>query len=339
LESIFGAEPISLTKIDNLNQSIPEIIVYAAPFMFFFVLIEYVVSRMQQHHFYEKKESIGSVLVGLGNVAIGVFLKTLLLYVFIFVYNAVPWRMELNWWSFIPCYIIFDFCSYWAHRISHHVRFLWGTHVAHHSGEHYNLTVSFRLSWVQYIKIIFFLPVGLIGFHPIIIFVTNQIAVLFQFWVHTEYIRKLHPVFEYIIATPSNHRVHHGTQDKYINKNFGATFIIWDRMFGTYQAEEEQVVYGITHNIDHKHDPIHINFHEYVDIMRDIRQATTWKEKLFYIFGDPEDIANYKARKISAPVDQMTHVTAPKVSSAHKNEKVSVGYANVRADREAGRVE
>jgi sterol desaturase/sphingolipid hydroxylase (fatty acid hydroxylase superfamily) len=314
--------------MDNLEQSIPEIIVYAAPFMFFFVLVEYIFSRMHNHDFYEKKESIGSVLVGIGNVAIGVFLKTILLYVFIVVYNAVPWRMELNWWTFIPCYIIFDFCSYWAHRVSHHVRFLWGTHVAHHSGEHYNLTVSFRLSWVQYIKIIFFLPVGLIGFHPIIIFVTNQIAVLFQFWVHTEYIRRLHPALEYIIATPSNHRVHHGTQDKYINKNFGATFIIWDRMFGTYQPEEEQVVYGITHNIDHKHDPIHINFHEYVDIMRDIRQASTFREKLFYIFGDPEDIANYKKGKhAEVPVSD-----EPKLST-FKSETLSMDYAKLAGEK------
>ncbi|HET9487150.1 MAG TPA: sterol desaturase family protein, partial [Chryseosolibacter sp.] len=143
----------------------------------------------------------------------------------------------------------------------------------------------------------FFLPVAMIGFHPVIIFLTNQIAILFQFWVHTEYIGKLHPWVEYILATPSNHRVHHGSQEKYINKNYGATFIIWDRIFGTYQEEEEQVIYGITKNIDHKHDPIHINFHEYVDIIRDVRSADNLRERLFYIFGDPGDIGAYKKQK------------------------------------------
>ncbi len=279
-----------------MQQSAPDIIVWAAPVMFFFVLLEYGISYYQNRKYYSAKETLGSVLVGLGNLGIGLLLKTVLLTMFVVVYNLLPWRMPLNWWTFIPCYILFDFFSYWAHRVSHHLRFFWATHVVHHSGENYNLTVSFRLSWVQYIKLIFFLPVALVGFHPIIIFVTNQIAVLFQFWVHTEYIRKLHPAIEYVLATPSNHRVHHGSQEKYINKNFGATFIIWDRMFGTYQPEDEQAVYGITHDIEQKHNPVYINFHEYIEMFQDLKNARGWREKVFFIFGDPIDIANYKAR-------------------------------------------
>ncbi|MEO5603832.1 MAG: sterol desaturase family protein, partial [Cyclobacteriaceae bacterium] len=107
----------------------------------------------------------------------------------------------------------------------------------------------------------------------------------------------LHPWIEYILATPSNHRVHHGSQEKYINKNYGASFILWDRIFGTYQEEEEQVIYGLTKNIDHKHDPIHINFHEYYEIIADVKSASTLKEKLFFIFGDPGDIGIYKKAK------------------------------------------
>ena len=209
--TLFGADRILLTDIDNLQSNTPDIIIWAAPVMFFFVLIEYIISYYQNRNYYEKKETFGSICVGIGNVVIGAALKLILFTVLVWVYNMIPWRMELNWWTFIPCYILFDLCSYWAHNISHRQRFWWATHVAHHSGEYYNLTVSFRLSWVQYIKIIFFLPVSFLGFHPVIIFVTNQIAVLFQFWVHTEYIRKLHPVVEYIFATPSNHRVHHGS--------------------------------------------------------------------------------------------------------------------------------
>lgn len=296
---IFNAEKISFNNLDDLQQSAPNLIIYAAPVMFFFVVVEYIISRIQHHELYEKKEAIGSILVGLGNIAIGFFLKTLLFYGFILVYNLVPWRMHLDWWTFLPCYIVFDFCSYWAHRISHHVRVLWGTHEAHHSGEHYNLTVAFRLSWIQYVKIVFFLPVALMGFHPVIIFVTNQVAILFQFWVHTEYIKKLHPIFEYVLATPSNHRVHHGSQPKYINKNFGATFMIWDRMFGTFQAEEEKVIYGITHKLESKSNPIHINFHEYTDMLKDIRQTSLWTRKLFYIFGDPDKVAKFKAKEIN----------------------------------------
>lgn len=294
---LFGAQPIHVDEIVTMQGDIPDIIVWAAPIMFFFVLLEYGIAYYQKKQYYNKKETIGSILVGLGNVAIGLVLKALLLYIFVLIYNAVPWRMEFYWWTFIPCYIIFDFCSYWAHRVSHHLRFFWATHVTHHSAESYNLTVSFRLSWVQYFKIIFFLPVAVLGFHPVIIFITNQIAVLFQFWVHTEYIRKLHPIIEYIFATPSNHRVHHGSQEKYINKNFGATFIVWDRMFGTYQPEDEQAIYGITHNISHKSDPIHLNFHEYVDMFRDLKNAKTFREGLFFVFGDPEMIHRYKQQR------------------------------------------
>jgi sterol desaturase/sphingolipid hydroxylase (fatty acid hydroxylase superfamily) len=298
MDELFGAAELSLQDLETLEKSSPNVIVYAAPVMFLFVLIEYLVSAHQKRNYYKTKETIGSILVGLGNVAIGVCIKTLLFFLFVLVYNLVPWRMELNWWTFIPCYIIFDFCSYWTHRISHHIRFFWASHIPHHSGEQYNLTVSFRLSWVQYVKIIFILPVALIGFHPVIIFLTNQIAVLFQFWVHTEYIRKLHPWIEYIFATPSNHRVHHGSQSQYINKNFAATFIFWDRMFGTYQPEEVIVQYGVTHNIGTKHNPLHINFHEYVDMIKDVLQAQTLREKLFYIFGDPALIADYKVSQL-----------------------------------------
>lgn len=296
--SLFGADKITYDQVDSLHKGAPDIIIWAAPAMFFFVLVEYVISWWQQHRHYEKKETIGSIFVGLGNVAIGASIKVVLFYFLIWVYNLIPWRMEMNWWTFIPCYIIFDLCSYWAHTISHRQRFWWATHVPHHSGEHYNLTVSFRLSWMQYLKIIFFFPVLALGFHPVIIFVTNQIAVLFQFWVHTEYIRKMPAFIEYIFATPSNHRVHHGSQEKYINKNYGATFIFWDRIFKTYQPEEEQSIYGITNNISDKANPININFHEYAEMIKDVRNAKGLRRKLFYIFGDPTKVAEEKKQEL-----------------------------------------
>jgi sterol desaturase/sphingolipid hydroxylase (fatty acid hydroxylase superfamily) len=296
LDSVFGAPKITLAGINEIKENSPNIIVWAAPVMFFFVLLEWAIARHQHRDLYDKKETIGSISVGVGNVLINLAMKLTLLYLVINLYNILPWRMYLNWWTFIPCYIIFDLCSYWAHRISHEQRFWWATHVVHHSSENYNLTVSFRLSWMQHLKLVFFLPVAVIGFHPIVFFVVNQIAVLFQFWVHTEYIRKLHPVIEYIFATPSNHRVHHGSQEKYINKNYGPTFIIWDRMFGTYVEEEEQPVYGLTHELEDKSNPLYINFHEYKDIWKDVKSTKNWKKKWFYLFGDPIDIAMEKEK-------------------------------------------
>ena len=291
IKILFGAPEIPFNGIEQLQFDAPNIIVWAAPVMFFFVLLEWFISYRQNRSIYEKKDTIGSILVGVGNVIINLVLKLGLFYLIVWIYNFLPWRMYLRWWTFIPCYIIFDFCSYWAHRISHQQRIWWATHVVHHTSEHYNLTVSFRLSWVQNLKIIFFLPVALIGFHPVVFFVVSQVAVLFQFWVHTEYIRRLHPILEFIFATPSNHRVHHGSQEKYINKNYGATFIIWDRLFGTFQPEEEQSIYGITNNIEHTINPLYINFHEYIDIWNDLKRAKGFKETIFYLFGNPVKVA------------------------------------------------
>jgi sterol desaturase/sphingolipid hydroxylase (fatty acid hydroxylase superfamily) len=124
--------------------------------------------------------------------------------------------------------------------------------------------------------------------------VVTQVSILVQFWVHTEYIRKLPRFFEYVFATPSNHRVHHGVQEKYINKNYGATFILWDRIFGTYQPEEEPVEYGITSNIKKHGNPVYVNFHEFAEMFRDVKSAKGIRRKLFFIFGSPDKIARYK---------------------------------------------
>lgn len=292
--ALFQAPEIPFHQIDALKQHTPDIIIWAAPVMFFFVLLEWYIAKKQHRPLYEKKDTVGSVLVGMGNVLINTLLKVSLFYLVIWIYNMVPWRMYFNWWTIIPCYLIFDLSSYWSHRISHQQRFWWATHVVHHSSENYNLSVSFRLSWVQNLKLVFFLPVMALGFHPVIFFITSQVAVLFQFWVHTEYIRRLPPFIEYIFVTPSNHRVHHGSQEKYINKNYGATFIFWDRLFGTYQHEEEQATYGITTNISNKANPLHLNFHEYVEIWKDVKAAKGLRRKLFFIFGDPIAIDNRK---------------------------------------------
>lgn len=297
--NLFGAPPIELQTLKNLSADAPEIIVWAAPIMFLCVLVEWFVSHRQHRELYNKEETVASILVGLGNVFIAFLLKFGLFFIIVVIYNLLPWRMSLNWWMLIPCYILLDFCSYWSHRISHHQRFWWATHIVHHSGENYNLTVSFRLSWVQHIKVVFFLPVALAGFYPVIFFVANQIAVLFQFWVHTEYIKKLPRPFEYLFATPSNHRVHHGSQEKYINKNFGATFIIWDRIFGTYQPENEKVIYGLTHKLERKGNPFYINFHEFIDIWRDVRTAKGFKKKMFFLFGDPSDIEKERLNSLN----------------------------------------
>lgn len=322
LLSLFGADKIPMNLIHQVEKNAPNLIIWAVPLMVVFSALEMYISYRQDRKYYEKKETIGSIFVGLGNLVISAGVKVILLYVVVGIYNLVPWRMNLvwneapwkldsYWWLFIPCYIIYDLCSYWAHRVSHENRFWWATHVVHHSGENYNLAVSFRLSWIQHIKVIFFLPIAFMGFHPIIFFVTNQVAVLFQFWVHTEYIRKCPRWMEYIFATPSNHRVHHGSQEQYIDKNYGATFIFWDRIWKTYEPEDEKVIYGITTNIENKADPFFINFHEIKDMIRDVKNAKGFRKKWFFVFGSPVKIMMEKeaakARKVAMEVQHLVH--------------------------------
>ncbi len=301
-EDLFGAKAIPYSEITNIEQGSADLIVYAIPVMAFFTLLEAWYSWKEQRHSYHTKEAFGSLFVGLGNVAINLMLKVALIFGAVCIYNLVPWRMSLNWWTIIPCILVYDFCSYWAHRISHFNRFFWATHVVHHTAEYYNLTVSFRLSWMQHFKILFFLPIAFAGFHPVVFFIVHQIGVLFQFWQHTEYIKKLPRPIEWLIVTPSNHRVHHGSDEKYLDKNFGVIFIIWDRLLGTYQPEEERPTYGITANISEKLNPLYLNFHEYKDMFRDVKEAKSLRHKLFFLFGSPAAISKHK--KVSQPVLQ-----------------------------------
>ena len=152
----------------------------------------------------------------------------------------------------------------------------------------YTFTVSFRLSWVQQLKVIFFLPVAFMGFHPLVFFICHQIEVLYQFWIHTEYIKKLPKPIEYIFTTPSHHRVHHAVNKKYIDMNYGSTFIIWDRMFGTFQPEDknEDIIYGITQPLK-SYNPVRLVFHVFVDIYRELPHAKTWSERFKIVFGRP----------------------------------------------------
>ncbi|HKG05316.1 MAG TPA: DUF4833 domain-containing protein [Pedobacter sp.] len=295
--SIFGAVKIPASQVHLLEKSAPNLMVYALPAVFVFTLIEGLLSHFGEHKTYERKETIGSLFIGLGNLAVNLLMKMALLYAALWIYNMLPWRMQLNWWTLIPCFIIYDCCSYWSHRISHFNRFFWATHVVHHSAEHYNLTVAFRQSWVQHLKTVFFIPVALMGFHPVIFFVASQLSTLYQFWVHTEAIGKLHPFIEKYFGTPSNHRVHHGSQEKYLDKNFGAAFMIWDHLFGTFQYEEEKPIYGLTTPVENKTNPFVLNFHEYRDMLTDIKSSDGLQELLFFMFASPGKIYRHKAAK------------------------------------------
>ena len=312
IAAVFGADQIELAAVYQLQQQAPNLMVYTLPAVFLITILEFAGSYFSEHKTYEKKETMGSLLIGIGNLAVNLLMKGLLITAAIWIYNLLPWRMHLNWYTLIFCFLAYDFCSYWSHRISHYNRFFWATHVVHHSADHYNLTVAFRQSWVQHFKTIFFIPVALMGFHPVVFFVASQLSTLYQFWVHTEAIGKLHPFIEKYFGTPSNHRVHHGSQEKYLDKNFGATFMIWDHLFGSFQYEEEKPIYGLTTPVENKTNPFTLNFHEYKDMLYDVKHSDGIKEMLFFVFASPGKVYRYKldrAKKetfIAKPVNKLT---------------------------------
>ncbi len=249
-------------------------------------ILEYYLRRRESREHYDTKDAMAAVGVGIGNLLSSALAKGFVFGVILLFYNWTPLYFPVSWWSFVLCFIVVDFLRYWAHRIAHEQRFWWATHVTHHSSEQYNFSVTFRLSWTQHIKVIFFIPIGLLGFDPFVFFICNQLAVLYQFWIHTELIGKLWWPIEYIIVTPSHHRVHHGTNDQYLDKNYGSSLIIWDRMFGTFCEEQEVPDYGILKPVN-SYNPVTLVFHEHVDILRDLATYRHPKAWWRILFGGP----------------------------------------------------
>jgi sterol desaturase/sphingolipid hydroxylase (fatty acid hydroxylase superfamily) len=197
-------------------------------------------------------------------------------------------KIEVNWWTIIISILVADFIYYWMHRNEHRIKILWGLHSIHHSSTDYDLSLQFRLAWLDMLVAysLFFIPMVLLGFHPVQTLFASEFILTYQIWIHTERIGKL-GIFDLFLNTPSNHRVHHGSNPQYIDKNYGAVLIIWDKLFGTYQAEEEKVIYGLTENIN-TYSPIKINFFEYWRIWSYIRKSQNSHEIVKSIFGSPE---------------------------------------------------
>ena len=200
--------------------------------------------------------------------------------------SFIPYKLQLNSWSWIAAVLLADFTYYWMHRFEHEIRALWAYHSVHHSSPEYNLTTAFRLSWVEsLIEWIFFLPMILLGFDLVQTLIAIFIVVAYQTWIHTQKIGRL-GWLDKIFNTPSVHRVHHGANPEYLDKNYGGILILWDRMFGTYQPEAAPVTFGITKPLGTA-NPIAINFREFMAIARDCRRAKSLSDAWRYLAGRP----------------------------------------------------
>lgn len=207
-----------------------------------------------------------------------------------FQFRLIDW--SYGWWYWVILLVAEDFCYYWLHRLDHHCRFFWAVHVTHHSSEHYNLTVGFRSSIFQPLyRVVFFMPLPLLGFQPLDVLFIYAATQIWGILVHTEHIGKLPAWVEFWFVTPSHHRVHHASNTRYLDRNLGMFLIIWDRLFGTFQAElpptvYEPIRYGLTTPLERPHFCTLI-FHEWHEIGQDLRRAPTWRDRWQYIFGPP----------------------------------------------------
>ena len=251
--------------------------------------------------------------------------------IFGWVYGQRLFDIPVNGWTILPIFVGVEFCYYWFHRASHRIRWFWSAHVPHHSGETMNFTTAMRQSLLNAFvgTFIFFLPLVWLGVPPAVVMFCLAVDLAYQYFVHTEAVGRLPRWYEYVFDTPSNHRVHHGRNPQYIDKNYGGVLIIFDRLFGTYEEERERVDYGIPRQIK-SHNVLVLNFHEFVDMWRDVFAPGPLLQRLKHLIMPPDwerpghrrihtwTVVRQGEVETYAPAaaDARSHATPPAASSA-----------------------
>jgi sterol desaturase/sphingolipid hydroxylase (fatty acid hydroxylase superfamily) len=266
-----------------------DLIALAVPFFLVAIIIELLVNWRKRKGYYRSNDAINSISAGMLDTTLGYFTKVLPMIGWGFaLQNLSLFEMPLSWfdaslrglalWALAA--IAWDFLYYWFHRFSHEISILWAAHAVHHQSEDYNLSTALRQTSTGFLfGWVFYLPLFLIGFPLEIVLTVNAVNLLYQFWVHTQLIRSLGPL-ERVMMTPSHHRVHHAQNERYIDKNYGGMFIIWDRMFGTYEPEsdEEPVIFGVRKPLE-SWNPFWANLQVYDYLLFDARKAKRWQDK------------------------------------------------------------
>jgi len=266
-----------------------DLIQYAIPGFIILLVAEVLVTAKQQKDYYDVKDTAGSLSMGIGNVIIGLVGKVIVFGAYTLVYQFRLFSIDMaQVWPWVILFFADDFSYYWFHRISHQSRYFWASHVVHHSSQKYNLGTALRQTWTGNLTgaWVFWIWLPLVGFSPVAIMTMQAVSLLYQFWIHTEYINKLPAPIEFIFNTPSHHRVHHGSDLDYLDKNHAGVLIIWDRLFGTFIEEKHRPTYGLTTNIN-SHNPVRIAFHEWAAIGRDVSHAGSVRNVFGYVFGPP----------------------------------------------------
>lgn len=268
----------------------PDPVQWAIPAFIVLALAEIILSRRRGRLAYELRDTAASLAMGIGNLVVGLLAKGALLAGLVALH---PWRLfdiGFSWWSFVLVVIAGDFTYYVLHRLGHRSRLVWASHVNHHSSQHYNLSTALRQSWTGDLFgwTVWVAPLVLVGFPVSLVVFQQGVNLVYQFWIHTEMVDRMPWWFEAVMNTPSHHRVHHATNPRYLDRNYGGIFIVWDRMFGTFAAETaaDPCRYGLVKNIA-TFNPLRIAFHEWAAIAADVRQARSWAERWRYLLGVP----------------------------------------------------
>lgn len=262
--------------------------VIAIPFFALLIAVEAFLA-VRKEETYDRKDTWTNIALGFGSVIFGAGFGLIQAFFYNYIYqNLAPFQMPMNtWWAWAILLFVDDFVYYWFHRFSHEIRFFWNFHVVHHSSNQYNLSVAVRQSWFSgTAHWIFYVSVAFLGF-PLWSFVTmHGLNLIYQFWIHTKTIKKLPAFLEYFLNTPSHHRVHHGINDEYLDRNYAGIFIIWDKLFGTFVEETETPRYGIIKPIQ-SYNWLWINTHGWAEMFEEMKRRKTFAGKLRCVFGAP----------------------------------------------------
>ncbi|PBQ31853.1 sterol desaturase [Sphingobacteriaceae bacterium] len=274
--------------MDDFSEAV--ILKFAIPIYTLIIGFEIFYSYWHEKKYYSTKGTIANVYLSMLNGGLDLLVRAAGLAVLWFFYQFKFVQIDKHlhpvfYWTALL--VGQDFLFYWLHRVDHYCRLFWAIHVTHHSSEEFNFTVGFRSSVFQPLyRFIYFIPLSFLGFNPLDVLLMYAITQIFGILIHTKTVGKLGPL-EWIMSTPSHHRVHHASNVRYLDKNMGMVFIIWDRLFGTFEEEKEEVVYGLTSNLKSYH-PINMVFHEWRNIWNDLRRKKApLKAKFMYVFGPP----------------------------------------------------
>lgn len=266
-----------------------DLVTYAVPLFVLAVLVEMVWAAKCHPEKYEARDTFTSLALGLGSTLAGAAGAGAILGAVLWLYDHRVATVPPVWWAWGLCFVLDDFNYYWAHRTGHRVRWFWAAHVNHHSSQHYNLSTALRQTWSGFFALAFVFRIwpALIGFHPAMILTVGGANLIYQFWIHTEAIGRMPRWFEAVFNTPAHHRVHHATNPLYLDRNYAGVFIVWDRLFGTFQQERAdlRIHYGIVRQLG-SFSLLHAAFHEWRAMLGDAWRAP-WRHKLGYLVGTP----------------------------------------------------